>query len=129
MTKYAKRKMKYYIQETIFHVGVLILAFVMLYPILWMISNSFKTNQEIFNSFSLIPSVFSLDNYIRGWKYNGTISFGVFFKNSFFYTSISTLGAVLASAAVAYGFARIRFWGNKIFYGIMFLTLMIPYQV
>ncbi|MDR2054129.1 MAG: carbohydrate ABC transporter permease, partial [Treponema sp.] len=76
MTKYVKRKMKYYIQETIFHAGVLILAFVMLYPILWMISNSFKTNREIFNSFSLVPSVFSLDNYIRGWKYNGTISFG-----------------------------------------------------
>jgi multiple sugar transport system permease protein len=45
------------------------------------------------------------------------------------YTSVSTIGAVLASAAVAYGFSRIRFWGNKIFYGIMFLTLMIPYQV
>jgi multiple sugar transport system permease protein len=129
MTTYAKWKIKYYIQETAFHTGVVILAFVILYPILWMISNSFKTNQEIFNSFSLVPSAFSLNNYIRGWKYNGTISFGVFFKNSFFYTSLSTVGAVFASALVAYGFARIRFWGNSIFYGIMFLTLMLPYQV
>jgi multiple sugar transport system permease protein len=30
---------------------------------------------------------------------------------------------------VAYGFARIRFWGSPVFYGIMFLTLMLPYQV
>jgi multiple sugar transport system permease protein len=129
MAMYTNRKITYYIQETIFHAVVLVLAFLMLYPILWMISNSFKTNREIFNSFSLIPSTFNLDSYIRGWKYNGTISFGVFFNNSFLYTSVSTIGTVLASAAVAYGFARIRFWGNKIFYGIMFLTLMIPYQV
>lgn len=112
-----------------FHGAVLLLGFLMLYPILWMISNSFKTNQEIFNSFSLIPSAFGFDSYIRGWKYNGSITFAVFFKNSFFYTSLSTVGAVFASASVAYGFARIRFWGNSIFYGIMFLTLMLPYQV
>jgi multiple sugar transport system permease protein len=101
----------------------------MLYPILWMISNSFKGQREIFNSFSLIPKTFTLDNYIRGWKYNGTISFGVFFRNSLLYTLISTFGAVLASALVAYGFARIQFWGSKVLYGIMFLTLMLPYQV
>ena len=129
MTTYTQRKIKYYLKEAVFHTGVLILAFLMLYPILWMISNSFKTNREIFNSFSLIPKVFSFDSYIRGWKYSGTISFAVFFKNSFVYTSIATVGAVLTSSAVAYGFARIRFWGNKMLYGIMFLTLMLPYQV
>jgi multiple sugar transport system permease protein len=101
----------------------------MLYPILWMVSNSFKTNQEIFNSFSLIPKTFNFDSYIRGWKYNNSISFSTFFSNSFFYVSIATVGAVLASSAVAFGFARIRFWGNSIFYAIMFLTLMLPYQV
>ncbi|GHV81824.1 ABC transporter permease [Spirochaetia bacterium] len=112
-----------------FHAAALILGFLMLYPILWMISNSFKTNLEIFNSFSLVPSSFNFDSYIRGWKYNNSLSFGVFFKNSFVYTSIATVGAVLASACVAYGFARIHFWGSKVLYGIMFLTLMLPYQV
>jgi multiple sugar transport system permease protein len=75
-------------------------GFLMLYPILWMVSNSFKGQREIFNSFSLVPQAFNLDNYIRGWKYNGSISFGVFFKNSFLYTSAATLGAVLASATI-----------------------------
>jgi multiple sugar transport system permease protein len=129
MTSEKKWAMRNMAGETIFHVTAAVLGFLMLYPILWMISNSFKANSEIFNSFSLVPSAFNFDSYIRGWKYNGTISFGVFFRNSFLYTSVSTLGAVLASALVAYGFARIRFWGNSIFYGIMFLTLMLPYQV
>jgi multiple sugar transport system permease protein len=101
----------------------------MLYPILWMISNSFKTNQEIFNSFSLVPSSFNFDSYIRGWRYNNAISFSVFFKNSFLYTTIATVGAVLASASVAYGFSRIHFRGSRVLYGLMFLTLMLPYQV
>jgi multiple sugar transport system permease protein len=113
----------------LFHVFSALLGFLMLYPILWMISNSFKTNLEIFNNFSLIPSTFNFDSYIRGWNYNNSITFSVFFWNSFLYTSVSTIGAVLASASVAYGFARIRFWGNSVFYGIMFLTLMLPYQV
>jgi multiple sugar transport system permease protein len=129
MISRARRTIKYISRETIFHIAAAVLGFLMLYPILWMISNSFKGQREIFNSFSLIPQAFNLDNYIRGWKYNGSISFDVFFKNSFLYTSVSTLGAVLASASVAYGFARIRFWGSKVLYGIMFLTLMLPYQV
>jgi multiple sugar transport system permease protein len=124
-----KHQIKHWGGGLLFHTIVLILGFIMLYPILWMISNSFKTNQEIFNSFSLIPRTLNFDSYIRGWKYNGAISFAVFFRNSFFYTAIATIGAVLASASVAYGFARIRFWGNSVFYGIMFLTLMLPYQV
>ena len=124
-----KRKIKRISGEALFHFVVIILGFFMLYPILWMIANSFKANREIFNSFSLIPSAFNFDNYIRGWKYNNAITFSTFFKNSFLYTSIATAGAVTASACVAYGFARIRFWGNSVFYGIMFLTLMLSYQV
>jgi multiple sugar transport system permease protein len=57
------------------------------------------------------------------------MTFGVFFKNSFFITMISTVGAVLSSSLVAFGFARIHFRGNKFWYACMFLTLMLPYQV
>ena len=124
-----KRKIKYISGEALFHIFVWILGFFMLYPILWMVANSLKTNREIFNNFSLIPTSFNFDNYIRGWQYNNQISFSVFFRNSFLYTSIATVGAVLASASVAYGFSRIRFWGNKALYAVMFLTMMLPFQV
>lgn len=129
MENRTKRRIKHITSETLFHVVVIILGFLMLYPILWMIANSFKTNREIFNSFSLIPSQLNFDSYIRGWNYNNSISFGTFFKNSFFYTTIATFGAVLSSASVAYGFARIHFKGNAFLYAVMFLTLMLPYQI
>lgn len=115
--------------QVVFHIVVILLGFLMLYPILWMISNSFKSNLEIFNSSSLIPTKLNLDNYIRGWKFNNSISFTTFFKNSFFYTIVSTFGAVLASSIVAYGFARIPFRGRTFWYACMFMTMMIPYQV
>ncbi len=123
------RKTKYLLGQTTFHIVVILLGFLMLYPILWMVSNSFKTNAEIFGSSSLIPKSLSLENYIRGWKFNNTITFTTFFKNSFYYTILSTFGAVLASSLVAYGFARVPFRGRSFWYACMFLTMMIPYQV
>jgi multiple sugar transport system permease protein len=108
---------------------VVVLGIMMLYPILWMISGSFKESREIFNSFSLIPQKITIQNFIRGWAFNGSMNFGVFFRNSFYVTVLSTVGAVLASSLVAYGFSRIHFQGNRFWYACMFLTLMIPYQV
>jgi multiple sugar transport system permease protein len=101
----------------------------MLYPLLWMISSSFKPTEEIFGSLSLIPQNFSLQNYIRGWQFNRTTTFSTFFINSFYIAGISTIGAVMMSSLVAYGFARIRFRGRTFWFSVMFLTLMLPYQV
>ena len=123
------RKTKYLLGQTIFHIVVILLGFLMLYPILWMVSNSFKTNAEIFGSSSLMPKSLSLEHYIRGWRFNNTITFTTFFKNSFYYTILSTFGAVIASSLVAYGFARVPFRGRSFWYACMFLTMMIPYQV
>ncbi len=129
VNKMLNRKTKYLLGQTVFHIIVILLGFLMLYPILWMISNSFKTNAEIFGSSSLMPESLSLEHYIRGWRFNNTITFTTFFKNSFYYTILSTFGAVIASSLVAYGFARVPFRGRSFWYACMFLTMMIPYQV
>ena len=65
-----------------FHLFVILLGYFMLYPILWMIANSFKTTSEIFSSASLIPKEFHFDNYARGWVFNKSTTFTTFFKNS-----------------------------------------------
>jgi multiple sugar transport system permease protein len=115
--------------DIVFHGIVVILGIFMFYPLLWMVSGSFKETSEIFDTISLIPRNFTLQNYVRGWRYNGSTSFTTFYKNSFIVTGFSTLGAVLSSSLVAYGFSRIRFRGGKFWYACMFLTLMLPYQV
>jgi multiple sugar transport system permease protein len=108
---------------------VLFIGVFMFYPLLWMILGSFKPTEEIFGTISLIPKSFTFQNYIRGWRYNGTTTFTTFYKNSIIVTGFSTLGAVLVSSLVAYGFSRIHFRGNSFWYACMFLTLMLPYQV
>ena len=115
--------------EVIFHVVVLSIGYVMLYPLFWMILGSFKPEKEIFGSLSLLPKDFTLVNYVRGWAFNNIITFGNFYWNSFVITALSTVGAVLMSSLAAFGFSRINFRGRSFWYSCMFLTLMLPFQV
>jgi len=129
MTRTAIHKIKGARNTVIFHIVALIIGTVMLYPLLWMIMSSFKPTSEIFSTISLIPKTFSLENYIRGWRYNGTTSFTTFYQNSFIVVCLSTVGAVLMSSLAAFGFSRVHFRGSAFWYSCMFLTLMLPYQV
>ena len=129
MTKIQIRKIKNVRDTAIFHIVVLAIGAVMLYPLLWMAMGSFKPTAEIFGTMSLIPKTFTLENYVRGWRYNNITSFATFYKNSFIVVGFSTVGAVLMSSLAAFGFSRIRFRGSGFWYSCMFLTLMLPYQV
>jgi len=94
-----------------------------------MIFGSFKAPGDIFGTISLVPKNFTFQNYVRGWRFNGTTYFSTFYKNSFIITGLSTIGAVLMSSLAAYGFARVHFQGSNFWFSCMFLTLMLPYQV
>jgi len=116
-------------KRILFHVFVWAFGFVMIYPVLWMIANSFKTSAEIFGSASLWPQNFILDNYVRGWHYTGRPTFTAFFTNSMIYSVLATIAAVLSSSFIAFGFARIRFRGQKLLYACMIATMLVPFQV
>ena len=129
MTKRQIKQLKNVRDAVIFHGIILVIGFFMLYPLIWMISGSFKPMEELFGTLALMPKQFTLDNFVRGWRYNNTTTFATFYKNSFIVAGFSTFGAVLMSSIVAYGFSRIRFKGRNFWYSCMFLTLMLPYQV
>ena len=119
-------------RSVLYHAFVIVSAFVMLYPLLWMVASSFKPGDQIFSSqnvLSLIPGRFILDNYVQGWAGFGGISFLTFFRNSLVYSVIGTVLVVAASALVAYGFARLRFVGRRVWFTFMLITLMLPVQV
>jgi len=115
----------------IYHGGVIAFGFVMLYPLLWMLAGSFKPADQIFsgNVLSLIPARPILDNYIQGWGGFGGISFFTFFRNTLLYAGVGTVMVVAASALTAYGFARLRFVGRRLWFTFMLITLMLPIQV
>ena len=117
-------------KKFVYHLLVLGFGFVMIYPVLWMVSGSLKTNLEIATgSLSLIPQYWRWENFANGWRGFAGIGFDVFFRNSFFVATLSTIGTVLSSSVVAYAFSRLRFKGRKLYFGIMLSTMMIPAQV
>ncbi|HHW71269.1 MAG TPA: carbohydrate ABC transporter permease [Clostridiales bacterium] len=123
-----KEKIKF--SNIIYHIIMILFCFLMLYPVLWMFFSSFKPNEDIFaTAHKLIPDKWTIENYISGWKGFGGVSFDVFFKNSFLYSGIGTIGTVVSSVLVAYGFARVKFKGRDFWFTCMILTMMLPVQV
>lgn len=110
------------------HLFLSIFAFIMIYPLLWMLASSLKPDNEIFGQLSIWPSEFLWDNYAKGWD-GLTISFSRFYRNSFIVTSLSVIGNLISCSFAAYAFARLEFTGRKFFFSLMMMTLMIPYHV
>ncbi len=118
------------VRSAFYHGLVAVFALIMLYPILWLVGSSFKPPDEIWtNQTAIIPEEFYPQNYPKGWAGFGGISFTTFYRNSLFYATLGTILSVSASAVVAYGFARVRFRGRRIWFAIMLVTLMLPTQV
>lgn len=110
------------------HVLLIGVSFIMLYPILWMLSASFRPENEIFTSTSLIPSQVTIEAYPRGW-FGLRVSFGQFFINSFVIAILSVLGNVIACSLAAFVFARLKFPLKNFWFAMMLGTLMLPYHV
>lgn len=123
-------KKKKFAVSTIYHILVCLGAFVMIYPLLWMLFSSFKETNTIFTTAGeLIPRAFTLENYANGWRGFGKVSFATFFKNSAFISVLATAGTLLSSAFVAYSFARCNFKGKKILFAAMLVSMMLPAQI
>lgn len=126
----APKKTNYPVIRIVYHCLVFSFGFLMIYPVLWMIFGSFKTDYEILNeALKLFPAEFSFDNFIRGWQGFGNITFARFFGNSFLITIGVTAGVTISSSLVAYAFSRLRFPGRGFLFICMMSTLMLPAQV
>lgn len=111
----------------ILHLVLVAGAFVMVYPVLWMASESFKPPQEVVTNLGLLPHQPTLDNYRLGWTALRT-PFSGFFVNSLVLCSLAALGNVVSCSLAAFAFARLRFPLKRVLFGAMLLTIMLPFQ-
>ncbi len=100
----------------------------MLYPLLWMLSSSFKPEALIFRNLSLWPAQFTLENYTRGWTAL-RVPFTRFYINSFIVVGLTVVGNVLSCSITAYAFARLNFAFKRFWFAVMLATIMLPYHV
>lgn len=112
-------------RRALIYAGLTAASFVMLYPLLWMVSASFKPENEIFTTTSLIPETFTADAYGRGW--NGlSVSFGWMFLNSLVISVLAVVGNVISCSMAAYAFTRLQFKGRGFWFAMMLGTMMLP---
>lgn len=108
-------------------VGMAVVSFIMIFPIVMMISTSFKTTGEI-NSpvFHFLPESFNFDNYREALS---TGNWGIYFRNSFIITIVSIVFSLLFNSIAGYAFARLHFRGSKALFTLLLVGLMMPPQV
>jgi multiple sugar transport system permease protein len=113
----------------IWAVALTVIVAVVLYPLLWMILASFKPSADINGNVSLLPENPTIQNYVKVLQGIGGIPVYTFFLNSLVLAVGSVIGVVISSSMAAYAFARVRFAGSKIFFGLMIATLLLPFHV
>jgi multiple sugar transport system permease protein len=126
---FLNRKTKSTIFKLLTHIFIIVLGLAMLYPIVWMISSSFKPNNMIFSDTSLIPKAVTLQNYVSGWKGYAGVTFGRFFINSILLCVVAIAANLISCSMAAYAFGRLKFDGKNMWFAIMMVTLMLPAHV
>lgn len=112
------------ILSKIFMYFVIIFTIVVsLFPILWVIMSSFKTNGEILGSPFSLPSSINFDAYEYLFE---EYDFLTYFFNSLMVSVIPTLVSLLFFTMGAYVIAKFKFPGRNLFYALFTVTLLVP---
>ena len=120
------KKIKKNLNATSRYVILILVGIVMLYPLLWLLGASFKTNAEIFTSINFIPKRIDFSSYVNGWRTGTQYTFTKYFMNTFMIIIPKVLGTVLSCTITAYGFSRFKFLGKKALFAILISTLLLP---
>ncbi|MFT4145055.1 MAG: carbohydrate ABC transporter permease [Mobilitalea sp.] len=125
--EYAKKK----ITNTVLRYTILVLVgFVMVYPLLWMIGATFKSNSEIFSGIGLFPKNVTFEGYKEAVKsYSGQIDILKAMINTYQYVIPKVIFTVISATVTAYGFGRFRFRGRNFLFALLMSTLFLPQVV
>lgn len=110
------------------HVTLSAVALLMLYPLIWMVVSSLRPSEAIFSEGGISFTGLSFDNYVEGWNALRH-PFSQYLINSTIITAGAIVGNLVSCSMAAYAFARLSFRGNKLFFGVMLMTIMLPVHV
>ncbi len=110
MTISAKKKSSSGIGKLVLRIFLLIQALVVLYPLLWNVLASLKTNAEVMESPWSLPSALNWDNYVRAFT---TAKIGDYMLNSVIVVIMSMAVLLLTAVPTAYVLGRMRFRGRS----------------
>jgi raffinose/stachyose/melibiose transport system permease protein len=95
------------------------------YPLIWLVLNSLKRGDEMFEASWALPRAWQWANYPRAWRFG----LGHFMANSVLITAVSVAAIVLLAALAAYVMVTLRFRGSLALHGVIMGGLIVPPEV
>jgi len=125
------RRTRENLRQAATHAALLLLAIVFLAPLLWMVSTAVKPlDQTMVSPPVWIPDRPQWENFWKALSYNadelGYVPFLVYGRNTLYVTVLAVIGSVVSNTLVAYSFARLRWRGRDLLFGVTLATMMVP---
>lgn len=115
------------ISRAVLYLVLIVLTFIFVFPVIWIIGSSFKDTGELF---AWPPTLFgnhtTFDNYVTAFSQG---DFSIYFFNTVFTSVVATILTIIINVMAGYVFAKYRFKGSKVLFGITLATLMVPLEV
>ncbi len=112
--------------RAVFYLLLIGIAFVFLYPFLFMLITSVKSNADLFNPTVMwIPSTLEWSNYTIAFR---LMNYLPYLRNSVLVTLLATIGHVLSCSLIGYGFARYSFPLKRTLFVFVVLSIIVPTQ-
>jgi raffinose/stachyose/melibiose transport system permease protein len=111
------------IREIVVAIILIPVCLIWIYPFLWLLSASVKSNAQVFSGINLFTHVVQLGNYVRAWN---QANVGRYFVNTTLVTVGSIIITVISVALMGYVLGRYRFRGKKIIAGLLAAAIFLP---
>ncbi|MBQ8175523.1 MAG: carbohydrate ABC transporter permease [Oscillospiraceae bacterium] len=112
------------------YVILIAVGFIMVYPLIWMVGATFKTNNEIFSNLTPFTAHPTLDGYKNAMNdYGGSINIFKAMLNTYSYVLPKVVFTVISATLTAYGFGRFNFVGRNVLFAALMATLFLPQVV
>lgn len=117
----------YLITKLLTYFFLILGAVIMIFPFVWMILTSFKTVPESMQiPPDILPKQINLDNFKEAVA---SLPFGSLYLNTILMVFFRVVCAVLFSSMAGYAFAKLKFRGKKLLFGIVLVQMSLPSQI
>lgn len=111
------------LMDVVWWAVLIVWSLTILFPLLWVLYESLKTNREFFQNIWALPETWKWVNYKNAWvKYQ----LGTALLNTFYYVGASLLIGTLLTTLNAYALTRMEFKGRRLIWGTIMLSLFLP---
>jgi ABC-type glycerol-3-phosphate transport system permease component len=114
------------LETVLYHAVMIVITFAFVFPALWAVSMSLRTNENMFSPDQLIPHPITFEHYAR--LFEALPDLWRYFVNTLVIAVLGTAGTLLSSSLAGFALARFRFPGRGALLIAMLATLMVPLQ-